>query len=168
MKFLVDVYSEPESLTGVELDQAVARRCSVGDIPTRSARAFGDRIALVDDSGELSYNDLEKQSNRLAHGLRALGIEQREPIAILSPNCNEYLVSYFGIAKMGGSGNPGQPLGRGRSCTLFPIQYRLSSRYLPRFPTPVRPDDRPDGAGGGAHHCHQVGHAWRDSPGGWR
>lgn len=103
MKFPVDVYSEPESLTGVELDRAVARRCSVGDIPTRSAQAFGDRIALVDDGGELSYNDLEKQSNRLAHGLRALGIEQREPIAILSPNCNEYLVSYFGIAKMGGA-----------------------------------------------------------------
>lgn len=120
MKFLVDVYSEPESLTGVELDQAVARRCSVGDIPTRSARAFGDRIALVDDSGELSYNDLEKQSNRLAHGLRALGIEQREPIAILSPNCNEYLVSYFGIAKMGGERQPWSTSWAGTIMHLIP------------------------------------------------
>lgn len=101
MKFPIFNIDNPESLEGFELDHALARRTSVGDIPTRAAKAYGDRRALVDDRGELTYRQLEAQSNRFAHGLVAAGVSAREAVAVMAPNCKEYMVAYFGITKMG-------------------------------------------------------------------
>lgn len=82
-------------------DHALARRCSVGDILTRSAATFGPRSALHDAAGSWSYDELESQANRFAHGLAALGIEETDPVAIMSPNCREFVAAFFGIAKGG-------------------------------------------------------------------
>lgn len=103
MRLPILTFDDPDALAGAKLDRAIARRCSIGDIPTRAARAYGSRTALVDYSGEMTYERLEREANRFAHGLRALGIASREPVAIMAPNCNAYLVAYFGIAKMGGA-----------------------------------------------------------------
>lgn len=89
-------------LAGIDpTDHALARRCSVGDIPTRAAATFSDRVALTDDSGSWTYAELESISNRVAHGLVELGIEAEEPVAILSTNCREFAAAYFGAAKAG-------------------------------------------------------------------
>src|SRR5699024_10497899 len=66
-----------------------------------AARAYGDRRALVDERGELTYRQLETQANRFAHAVVGLGVEAREGIAVLAPNCKEYMVAYFGITKIG-------------------------------------------------------------------
>src|SRR5699024_10324320 len=94
MKFPIFTIDNPETLKGFELDHALARRTSVGDIPTRAARAYGDRRALVDERGELTYRQLETQANRFAHAVVGLGVEAREAIAVLAPNCKEYMVAY--------------------------------------------------------------------------
>lgn len=101
MKFPIYNIDSPEMLEGFELDHALARRTSVGDIPTRAARAYGDRRAVVDDRGELTYRELEVQANRFAHGLVGAGVASREAVAVMAPNCKEYMVAYFGITKMG-------------------------------------------------------------------
>ena len=89
-------------LTGIDpTDHALARRCSVGDIPTRAAATFADRAAVTDDSGSWTYRELESMSNRLAHGLVELGVAEQEPVAILSTNCREFVATYFGTAKAG-------------------------------------------------------------------
>ena len=89
-------------LTGIDpVDHALARRCSVGDIPTRAAATFADRVALTDETGAWTYAELESVANRCAHGLTALGIEAEEPVAILSTNCLEFAAAYFGTAKAG-------------------------------------------------------------------
>ena len=82
-------------------DHALARRCSVGDIPTRAAATFSGRTAVTDETGSWSFSELESVSNRFAHGLRAHGIEAEEPVAILSTNCREFVATYFGTAKAG-------------------------------------------------------------------
>lgn len=89
-------------LTGIDpVDHALARRCSVGDIPTRAAATFADRVALTDETGAWTYAELESIANRCAHGLAALGIGAEEPVAILSTNCLEFVAAYFGTAKAG-------------------------------------------------------------------
>lgn len=89
-------------LTGIDpTDHALARRCSVGDIPTRAAATFADRTALTDDVGSWTYAELESIANRVAHGLVGLGVEAEEPVAILSTNCREFAAAYFGTAKAG-------------------------------------------------------------------
>ena len=93
--------------TGIDpIEHALARRCSVGDILTRSAATFGSRTAVTDLAGEWTYAELESQANRLAHGLVESGIQAEDAVAILSPNCREFLAAYFGAAKMGGVALP--------------------------------------------------------------
>ena len=68
--------------TGIDpVDHALARRCSVGDIPTRSAATFSSRTALTDGTGSWSYRELESMANRVAHGLSDLGLQPEEPVA---------------------------------------------------------------------------------------
>src|SRR5699024_12021278 len=89
MKFPIFNIDNPETLKGFELDHALARRTSVGDIPTRAARAYGDRRALVDERGELTYRQRETQATRFAHAVVGLGAEARDAIAVLAPNCKD-------------------------------------------------------------------------------
>lgn len=89
-------------LSGIDPSaHALARRCSVGDIPSRGAQTFGPRTALIDDDGSWSYAELESISNRLARGMLALGIEEAEPVAIFSTNSREFVATYFAAAKAG-------------------------------------------------------------------
>lgn len=89
-------------LSGIDPSaHALARRCSVGDIPSRGAQSFGDRTALIDDDGAWSYADLESYSTRLARGLQDLGVEEKEPVAIFSTNSREFVATYFAAAKAG-------------------------------------------------------------------
>lgn len=89
-------------LTGMDpVDHALARRCSVGDVPTRAAATFSRRTAVTDDAGSWTYAELESVANRMAHGLVELGIEEEEPVSILSTNCREFVAAYFGTAKAG-------------------------------------------------------------------
>src|SRR5699024_8042078 len=85
MKFPIFNIDNPESLQGFELDHAVPRRTSVGDLPTRAAKAYGDRSALLDDRGELTYIQLEAQADRFAHALVACGAASREAVAVMAP-----------------------------------------------------------------------------------
>ena len=88
--------------TGIDpVDHALARRCSVGDIPTRAAATFSSRTALTDETGSWTYRELESTANRVAHGLSELGVRAEEPVAILSTNCREFVAAYFGAAKAG-------------------------------------------------------------------
>ena len=89
-------------LTGMDpTDHALARRCSVGDIPTRAAATFAGRTAVTDDAGSWTFAELESVANRVAHGLVELGIEAEDPVSILSTNCREFVATYFGAAKAG-------------------------------------------------------------------
>lgn len=103
MRLPIEEIGDPDSLDGKELDRAIARRNAVGDILTRSSRTFHDRVAVADAGGQWTYPELEGRANLIAHALRGLGILSREPVAVMAPNCREYLAAYFGIVKMGGA-----------------------------------------------------------------
>lgn len=79
----------------------LVRRVCLGDVPTRAARQFGDRVAVVDDRSELTYRDLEARSNAVARGLADLGLGRGDVVAVLLPNRSEFLTTFFGCAKVG-------------------------------------------------------------------
>ena len=78
-----------------------------------------DKIAVKEyETGRaLSYGDLNRMSNRLAHHLQShFGIAKGDRIAILAENCLEYIL-LFGAAQKNG-------------CTLVPLNYRLTSAEI--------------------------------------
>jgi acyl-CoA synthetase (AMP-forming)/AMP-acid ligase II len=89
-------------LDGVDpLTANLVRRVCVGDLTTRAASHFSDRIAVVDADRELSYRELEDRSNAVARGLVELGLGRGDVVAMLMPNSWEFLAAFFGCAKIG-------------------------------------------------------------------
>jgi acyl-CoA synthetase (AMP-forming)/AMP-acid ligase II len=89
-------------LDGVDpLSANLVNRVCVGDLPTRAARLFGDRIAVVDGSTELTHRDLEDRSNRVARNLTDMGLARGDVVMVLMPNRWEFLATFFGCAKLG-------------------------------------------------------------------
>src|SRR5262245_10432824 len=79
---------------------------TLGEILPHAARTHGDRVALIVDNREFSFRELDAMSNRVASGLVAIGINPGDRVSLFGPNCWEWLISYYGIAKTGAVVNP--------------------------------------------------------------
>ncbi len=74
---------------------------TIGEVLPTAARRFGDRTALLVGDRAFSFEDLEALSNRAANCLVADGVQPGDRVALYGPNCWEWLVAYYGIAKTG-------------------------------------------------------------------
>lgn len=68
----------------------------------RSARLSGDRVAIHFGETRLTYAELHAGANRVANGLRALGIGRGDRVAVCCPNLPYFPMIYYGILKAGG------------------------------------------------------------------
>ncbi len=73
----------------------------LGGAISAGAIRHGDRIALIDERGELSYKQLDERSNALANAWREHGLEPGEGVAILTRNHRGFIDSVFAAAKCG-------------------------------------------------------------------
>jgi fatty-acyl-CoA synthase len=58
-------------------------------------------IAVVDDAGAMTYAELDRRSNAVAHGLRELGVHEGDAVALLARNSRQLLVALAAVAKIG-------------------------------------------------------------------
>ena len=66
------------------------------------AQADPERPALVDpDEQPISAGELLASCNQLVHGLRAMGLEPGDAIAMLLPNCREVFELYLAVLQAG-------------------------------------------------------------------
>jgi fatty-acyl-CoA synthase len=89
----------PDTLARVGIE--LARRGPLALIITAGALRYGDRVAFVDDLGELSYRDLDRRSNALANAWIEAGVQPGEGIAILTRNHRGFVDALFAAAKAG-------------------------------------------------------------------
>ncbi len=75
---------------------------TLGAVLERAATQFGDREALVFEDQCWTYTELNAQTDRLAKGLMALGVEPEERVAVWMTNRPEWLLLMFAIARVGG------------------------------------------------------------------
>ena len=78
------------------------RSHTLRDLIEALAAKYGDRVALASDSQSLTYRALNAQANRYARWARDRGIGKGDVVALMMPNCPEYLTVWAGIAKIGG------------------------------------------------------------------
>lgn len=64
---------------------------------TKSAR----QTALVYFGAEITYAQLLEHVNRFAAGLQALGVAKGDRVALLMPNCPQFVIAYFGALRAG-------------------------------------------------------------------
>src|SRR5215204_721397 len=88
------------------LTYAPAMGETIGEILPEAARRFGDKVGLIVGSDEFSFAELDAMSNQVANGLVAVGVEPGDRVTLYGPNCWEWLVAYYAIAKSGAVVNP--------------------------------------------------------------
>lgn len=74
---------------------------AIAEVLPVAAQRFGARTALIVGDRSFSFEDLESLSNRAANGLVAAGVQPGDRVALYGPNCWEWLVAYYAIAKTG-------------------------------------------------------------------
>jgi amino acid adenylation domain-containing protein len=62
-----------------------------------------DDIALVFEEQEMTYRELNKRANQLAHHLQKLGVQPETPVGLCMDRSLEMVVSLLGILKAGGA-----------------------------------------------------------------
>ena len=77
------------------------------------AQRLGDAPFLDICGRSVSFAGIDRLSNQLAHGLRELGVAQGDRVAILLPNCLEFIATWFAAAKLGAIEVPSNPDLRG-------------------------------------------------------
>ena len=78
----------------------------------RSAYVFGDRTAIVHGARRYTYRQFEERANRLASGLRAMGLRHLDRVAAILPNIPAMLDMHYGVPAAG--------------LVLVPVNTRLS------------------------------------------
>jgi long-chain acyl-CoA synthetase len=73
----------------------------VHDFMHRAVLRHGDRPALVDARGTLSYNELWQRAARLAGGLQALGVRPGDRVVAVMNNRNEWVETDIAVAMIG-------------------------------------------------------------------
>jgi long-chain acyl-CoA synthetase len=90
---------------------------SLGQILEEKAKQFKKKTALFFGGKEISYDQLNENVNKLANGLKSLGIVKGDRVAIMLPNIPEFVYSFLAIQKMGAVAVPFNTMYKGREVT---------------------------------------------------
>ena len=91
--------SRPDKVARMGLE--ASRRGPFGAAATVAAIRWGDRPALVDELGTLSYADVDRRSNALANAWMADGLVPGDTVAILCRNHRGFADAAYAAAKAG-------------------------------------------------------------------
>jgi crotonobetaine/carnitine-CoA ligase len=103
------------------------------------AERLGDAPYYRYEDGEwIGFAETNLRANRVANGLRALGVEQGESVSVMLPNCEQFLPIWFGILKAGGVMSPINTAYKGEflAWPINLVESRLlviADRYLDRL-----------------------------------
>jgi len=67
-----------------------------------TATRVPDATALIFHGARIAYGQLLDHTNRLAAGLQALGVKKGDRVALLMPNCPQFVIGFFGALRAGG------------------------------------------------------------------
>jgi fatty-acyl-CoA synthase len=84
-----------------ELSQGMRDYGPTGGSVRTAALRFGDRTALIDEHGALSFAELDARSNALANAWRDRGLRGGDGVAILARNHRGFVDALFAAAKSG-------------------------------------------------------------------
>lgn len=63
---------------------------------------YDENVATIFFDQKLTYGQLRDQVRRLATALRGMGVKKGDRVALMLPNCPQFIISYYGILEAGG------------------------------------------------------------------
>lgn len=74
---------------------------SLSDVIDETARRYRRRPALQFFGAETSYGELAESIERVAEGLRKLGVSKGDRVAIVLPNCPQHVIAFYAVLRLG-------------------------------------------------------------------
>src|SRR2546425_11662140 len=78
--------------------------------PRAVATVFGAVVGHRLIEGSLTYAELERLADRFAAGLQSLGVRKGDRVALLLPNCPQFVIAFYGALRAGAVVGPCNPL----------------------------------------------------------
>ncbi|MDP2937301.1 MAG: long-chain fatty acid--CoA ligase [Dehalococcoidia bacterium] len=75
-----------------------------------TATRFPDNPAMVFFERKISYRELNALADRFAAALQGLGVSKGDRVALMLPNCPQFVIAFYGTLKAGGVVVPTNPL----------------------------------------------------------
>lgn len=100
-----DAAVPPDESRGVSLGAELRR--AAADSPTRPFLRMLQR--------EWSYREFDQEVDRVAAGFRRLGVRQGDVVSLMLPNCPEFVVGWFALARLGAVAAPVNTAFRGQA-----------------------------------------------------
>ena len=79
---------------------------TLGERLTKTASQFPRKTALIFEGRTFRYRELDEKTDAFAYGLKTIGVEKGDRVAILLPNRPEFAIAYFGVVKAGAAAIP--------------------------------------------------------------
>ena len=76
----------------------------------KTVERYPEKTALVYDKLRLNYQELYTKVVGLSNGLRSIGVEKFDSIAIILPNCPEFVISFYAAATLKAIALPLNPM----------------------------------------------------------
>src|SRR5205814_7956434 len=89
-------------------ERDVPRRC-LHELVAAQAERRPDALAVVCEAERISYGELDRRANQLAHELQALGVEPGELVGICLERGVDLAVALLGVLKAGAAYVPVDP-----------------------------------------------------------
>lgn len=92
-----------DTLRKIEALESAYETITIGQLVSTRARTHGSTTAIdVFERGErATYSEMDRLSNKYANALRAFGVRKCDRIGVMLPNCIEFPILWFAIAKLG-------------------------------------------------------------------
>jgi len=86
---------------------------------TAALAAYADRVAVVDETGPVTYRQLDERSERLARALLDVGLRPLDRVIVQLPNTAVFAYLYFALLRIGAAPVLALPGHRRREITQF-------------------------------------------------
>jgi long-chain acyl-CoA synthetase len=75
---------------------------SLGKMLSESAERYAENWAVIHGEVRITYRELNRAACALGNHLRSLGLGKGDKVALMLPNCPEFVIAYFAVQKVGG------------------------------------------------------------------
>jgi len=105
---------------GVPADIEIPKK-SITDMIDEAVKKWGDTTAVVFYGRKMKHREIHELSLRFATAMHELGVKKGDRVAILLPNCPQFIIAYLGILRLGAVASAVSPLYTPRE-----IKYQLN------------------------------------------
>ncbi|NHJ14622.1 MAG: long-chain fatty acid--CoA ligase [Candidatus Thorarchaeota archaeon] len=85
----------------------------------KAVAEYPDNLALFFEGVKITYRELGELVDRAANGFAKLGVKKGDTVAIMLPNCPQFVIAYYGALKCGASVTPVNPLSMPKELRVY-------------------------------------------------